>query len=153
MRVLFAALLTLQFIVVILHDLVDIPGWTHGRQVRAVVGERKLWLATLVNSLFPGLAVGFALYYWNRPLPGFAINYWMMYCGITFVSAITMWYIPYFFGAKEATKLDYSRMYAGTRQILPARGDHPRPNLLHICFHVLFVVNFCLATLLWLRRS
>ena len=53
--------------------------------------------------------------------------------------------IPYFFGASQKLKRDYERMYAGTRHVLPERGDNPRPNLLHICFHVLFVVNFCLA--------
>jgi hypothetical protein len=62
-----------------------------------------------------------------------------------------MWYFPYFLGAAEKTKLEYARMYAGTRHVLPARGDNPRPNLLHLCFHVLFVVNFGLALLLWLR--
>ena len=42
------------------HDLVDIPGWTHGAQVQAIVERRRLWLATLVNAIFPGLAVAFA---------------------------------------------------------------------------------------------
>jgi hypothetical protein len=44
-------------------------------------------------------------------------------------------------------------MYAGTKQVLPPRGDHPRPNLLHICFHVLFVVNMCLSMALWMQRA
>jgi hypothetical protein len=29
--------------------------------------------------------------------------------------------------------------------VLPARGDNPRPNLLHLFFHVLFVVTLCLS--------
>ena len=62
-----------------------------------------------------------------------------------------MWYVPYFHGASEASKRDYARMYAGTRQVLPERGDNPRPNLLHVCFHVLFAINFLL--LLWLRQG
>jgi hypothetical protein len=60
-----------------------------------------------------------------------------------------MWYVPYFFGANEEKKREYSRMYAGTRDVLPARGDNPRPNLLHICFHALFVINFLLV---WTMR-
>jgi hypothetical protein len=59
-----------------------------------------------------------------------------------------MWYVPYFFGAREKTRRDYARMYEGTLHILPPRGDNPRPNLLHICFHVLFVINLCLAVAL-----
>jgi hypothetical protein len=64
---------------------------------------------------------------------------------VTLASAIAMWYVPYFFGANEEKKREYSRMYAGTRDVLPARGDNPRPNLLHICFHALFVINFLLV--------
>ena len=144
----FTGLITLQFLVVVLHDLVDIPGWTHGNQVRSVVGRRKLWLATLINAVFPGLAVGFAIYFWNRSQPGFVVNYWMMYCAITLASAIAMWYVPYFRGATQERKLEYSRMYAGTRQVLPPRGDNPCPNLLHVCFHALFAVNFILVLIL-----
>jgi hypothetical protein len=35
------------------------------------------------------------------------------------------------------------------RQVLPPRGRNPRPNLLHFCFDVLFVINSCLALRLW----
>jgi hypothetical protein len=66
---LFTCLITLQFVAVASHDLVDIPGWTHGAQVQAIVGRRKLWLVTLVNAIFPGLAVAFAIYFWNGPKP------------------------------------------------------------------------------------
>jgi hypothetical protein len=34
---------------------------------------------------------------------------------------------------------------SGTRHLLPSQRDNPRPNLLHLYFHALFVVNFCLA--------
>ena len=135
----------MQFAVVSFHDLVDIPGWTHGSQVQSVVGRRKLWLATLANALFPGLAVGFALYFWNRPRPGFVGTYWIVYCAVTVASAIAMWYIPYFFGASEKQKREYRRMYEGTRQVLPPRGDNPRPNLLHLCLHALFLMNLALV--------
>jgi hypothetical protein len=144
-QILFTGLITLQFLVVVLHDLVNIPGWTNGTQIQAVIGRRNLWLATLINAIFPGLAVGFAFYFWNRPRPTSVVNYWTIYCVVTLISAAAMWYVPYFFGATEKKKRDYSVMYAGTRQILPARDDNPRPNLLHVCFHVLFVANLCLA--------
>ena len=147
-QILFTGLLTLQFVVVALHDLVDIPGWTHGAQVQSVVGRRKLWLATLVNAVFPGVAVAFAFYFWSRPKPGFVADYWVIYCAVTLASAIAMWYVPYLFGTTAEHKRQYSRMYAGTRHVLPPRGDNPRPNLLHVCFHALFVINFLLALVL-----
>jgi len=45
------------------HDWLHIPGWTHGRQVYAVLGPSKMWVGTLVNSLLPGLAAYFAIHY------------------------------------------------------------------------------------------
>jgi hypothetical protein len=145
---LFSVLILLQFLVVVAHDLVDVPGWTHGSQVQAMLGRRKLWLATLVNAVFPGIAAGLAIWFWQRPKPGLVADYWLVYCAVTLASAIAMWYVPYLFGAGEDKKRDYSRMYAGTRQVLPPRGDNPRPNLLHVCFHGLFVVNLALAAVL-----
>jgi len=151
MQTVFSCLITLQLLVVVLHDLVDVPGWTHG-EVQSVIGRRKLWRATLINSMFPGLGVAFAFYYWSRPKPSFVSNYWMIYCALTLASAIAMWYVPYFRGAADKTKRDYLMMYAGTRQVLPPRGDNPRPNLLHVCFHGLFVVTFVLAVILRLAK-
>ena len=133
------------------HDLVDIPGWTHGTQVQAIIGRRKLWLITLINSVFPGLAVAFAVYFWNRPKPEFVADYWIIYCAVTLASAIMMWYVPYLLGTSEERNREYAEMYAGTRQVLPPRGDNPRPNLLHICFHALFVLTFLLALVLRFR--
>jgi hypothetical protein len=90
--------------VVALHDLVDIPGWTHGRQVRSALGRNKVLIATLINSLFPGLAAALALYYWQRPAPTCVSSYWIIYCAVTVVSAASAWWIPYFRGADESTK-------------------------------------------------
>jgi hypothetical protein len=81
------------------------------------------------------------------------VDYWVLYCAVTLASAIGMWYVPYFFGTSEERKREFSRMYAGTRQVLPSRGDNPRPNLLHLCFHVLFVVTFVLAAVLRFRGA
>jgi len=152
-QILFTGLMTLQFLVVSLHDLIDLPGWTTATQVQSIVGRRKLWMITLVNALFPGLAVVLGIYFWNSRKPGFVLDYWVVYSAVTLASAIAMWYVPYFLGATEKRKREYSSMYAGTRQILPPRGDNPRPNLLHVCFHVLFVINFLLALALRLARA
>jgi hypothetical protein len=145
METLFTWLITVQFLVVAAHDLIDIPGWTHGSQVRAAIGARKVWLVTLINGLFPGTAAAFAIYYWGRPKPGFVGDYWVIYCAVTVASAIAMWYMPYLFGTSEERKREFARMYAGTKHVLPERGGNPRPNLLHVCFHVLFVATLLVA--------
>ena len=43
----------MQFLVVAAHDLLDIPGWTHGAQVRSVIGCAGCgWLRRSIPS-FP----------------------------------------------------------------------------------------------------
>jgi hypothetical protein len=145
----FAPLLTLQALLVAGHDLVNVPGWAHGRQVRAVLGARKFWSATVVNAVFPAIALRYALRFWRIPPPPHVASYWAIYCAITVGFAVTMWWLPYFFGTDAKNRKLYLAMYAGTKHVLPARGDNPRPNLLHVCFHALFAINLGLA--LWLR--
>lgn len=148
----FSALIILQFIVVAAHDWLEIPGLTRSSQVRAVIGTPKLVVATLINSLFPGAAVAFAFWFWNRPPSGFATLYWLTYCAITVLSAIAMWYMPYLFGAEEQTRREYAAMYARTWQVLPRRGENPRPNALHLLFHGLFLTTLALSVGLFLRN-
>ena len=149
----FACLIALQFVVIAFHDLIDIPGWVHGAQVQSVLGRKKVMLASAINSIFPGLAVAFVVYFWNKPKPPYVPKYWMIYCAVALTSAVTMWYLPYLRGADEKQTRQYLTMYAGTRQVLPKRGDNPRPNLFHISIHVLFIVNFCVASVLYFRSS
>lgn len=141
----FAILISVQFVVVVFHDMVDIPGWTHGSQVRAALGLRKFWIATIVNAVFPAIAFVFAVRYWHGPRPQYVTTYWLWYCAVTVFFAATMWWVPYFFGTKSEAKRLCAAMYAGTKHVLPPRGDNPRPNLLHVCFHTLFVLNLALA--------
>lgn len=153
MITLFTCLITLQFLIIASHDLIDIPGLIHGSQIQAFIGKRKVWLATLINSIFPGLAAALALYFWHKPKPAFVPNYWLIYCSFALLSAVGMWYVPYLLGASEEQKNQYRKMYDGTRHVLPLRGDNPRPNLFHIGIHVLFVINLCLAIFLRLHGA
>jgi hypothetical protein len=148
-QIVFNYLIVLQFVVVALHDWIEIPGWTHGRQMMAVLGPTKMAIGTVINCLFPGLAAAFAIYFWNSPKPNYALDYWVIYCAVTVLGAITAWWIPYFRGTDEKTTQMYLKMYAGTKQILPPRGDNPRANLLHLYFHVLFLGNLVLSAILW----
>jgi hypothetical protein len=153
MQTLFTVLICVQFLVVVLHDWLNIPGWTHGRQVAAALGPVRMAVATVINALFPGVAVFFALRYWEQPKPRFVLDYWVVYCAITVLSAIQAWWWPYFRGASAETETLYAEMYAGTIQVLPARGNHPRPNLMHIYFHALFLSSLAVSVALWLRRG
>jgi hypothetical protein len=148
----FSVLIVVQFLIVVLHDLIDIPGWITGAQVRAVVGRAKFYAGTAVNAVFPAIAAGFALWFWSRPKPAYIYRYWAIYCAVTMLSAVAMWYVPYLFGASEKTKTKYSEMYRGTIQVLPPRGENPRPNLFHILLHVLFAATLVLSVALLLAH-
>ncbi len=150
-QTIFTILTALQFVFMLLHDLVDIPGWAHGRQVRAAIGPTKVVIGTLINAIFPGLATYYGIQYWHRAAPTFVLNYWVIYSGIVVMGAIQSWWIPYFRGTDEKTTKLYAAMYAGTRQVLPPHGDNPRPNLLHLYFHAFGLTNLILAVLLRLR--
>ena len=153
MQAVLSVLLLVQFVAVAAHDLIDIHGWVHGSQVKAVVGRKKFILGTLSTVIFPALAAGFAVYFWSRSKPVFVYTYWAVYCGITVISAIAMWWIPYFFGANDETRRIYAEMYKGTRQVLPVRGDNPRPNVFHLCMHALFAVTLILSIVLRFRHT
>lgn len=145
MQTAFTVLICAQFLIILLHDLVEIPGWSHTSQMQAVLGRGKLYAATAANAVLPGIAVVFAVMFWHRAAPHYVTRYWLIYCMVTVLSAVGMWYVPYFRGATQEKKDEYLRFYAGTRQVLPARGDNPRPNLLHMLFHGLFAATLMLA--------
>lgn len=76
-------------------------------------------------------------------------NFWLIYCAVVVMGAIAMWWIPYFRGTDQKTKDRYAKMCAGTIQVLPPRGDNPRPNLFHVVLHSLGVSALILATVIW----
>jgi hypothetical protein len=47
LQTVFQCLIAVQFVAVVAHDLVDIPGWTHGSQVQALIGWRELFLVII----------------------------------------------------------------------------------------------------------
>jgi hypothetical protein len=78
-----------------------VPGWTHGNQVKSIIGRRELWIVTLVNSIFPGASVSLAIRLWNKPTPSLAFDYWIIHCmGL----AITMRYVPCLFRHDEGAE-------------------------------------------------
>jgi hypothetical protein len=147
---LFTWLIVAQFVVVAAHDWIEIPGLVSGRQVQAIIGRRRLAVATVINSLFPAVAVLFAVRFAHEPPPGYAQQYWLVYTAITVVSAFSMWWIPYLFGPSQDHRNLYGKLYRGTWFVLPERGGDRGPNLVHLVFHALFVSTFVLALVQYL---
>jgi hypothetical protein len=147
-QALFSVLIILQCALIVLHDQITIPGLNNARAVRRVIGARKFWIATVSTAIFPTIAAALALASWGHPAAHITRQYWVLYCAVTVASALFMWWIPYFRGADAETSRQYREMYQGTAQLLPARGDNPRPNTLHIAFHVLFIGTLALSIVL-----
>jgi hypothetical protein len=148
MNTLFTFLIFLQFGLILLHDLIDIPGLVSGSSVRSSVGKGKLIGVTLVNAIFPGIAAGLAIFFLNRNRPPAVWNYWLIYCGITVCAAFFMWYLPYIRGAVNDQSGAAAKLHQDTVHVLPLRGDNAGPDLFHMCMHILFLANFCLVCLL-----
>ena len=149
----FASLITLQFLIIAVHDWIDIPGWIHGSNAQKVIGRTKLAWATIVNVVFPGVAVILAFRYYRIPKPVYVPNYWVIYTALTVASAIFMWWVPYFFGSSSQRLSTYNQMYEGTLHVLPVRKGDPGPNLIHIIFHLLFLSTLSLALALRCRNG
>jgi hypothetical protein len=152
-EIVFAGLIALQFLIIAAHDWIDVPGWIHGRQVQAVVGQRKLAWGTLVNVAFPGTALVYAIWFFHEPKPFFVLNYWVIYTAITVTGAFLMWWVPYLFGSSAKHAEEYRKMYAGTRHVLPIRKGDPGPNLVHLAFHGLFLSTLVLALVLRFKAT
>lgn len=50
---------------------------------------------------------------------------------------VVNWWVPYFFGADEATKQAYARHFGRTHKFLPPIADHPVPDSNHVVLHLL----------------
>jgi len=98
-------------------------------------------VAASVGNIVPVVALFVIAIVWSdRPLPLGAAIFAVAYIAVFVVLMWLSWYQPYFFGASEQRERDAEREYGGTVQVLPRRGTHVRPNLMHVILHVLFIV-------------
>jgi len=142
---LFVVALVLQVLHLILQDWIDLfplNDIAHLKQSMSLTSRR---LMIVGNSLPAIIALILALIYGGQPKPLGVALYWAAYLGSVIVLMYTMWYKPYFFGATAEQRQEYALAYGRTHQILPSRGDNPRPNSFHVILHVLFALNACLA--------
>jgi hypothetical protein len=104
-----------------------------------------------VGNVLPILALLIvAIVFPTGPLPWGAALYAGLYIVVFAVLAWLSWYGPYFFGTTSERETAAAYEYGRTVQILPARGTHVRPNLMHVGLHVLFlVVAVCAIWRFW----
>ena len=83
----------------------------------------------------------------SLPPIGFLLRVtWMMEFGAAYYFVllaveIATWWVPYFFRTSAKNREVYSRIHARTVQVVPKRGENPRPNLEHLILMCLTLVT------------
>jgi hypothetical protein len=142
---LFVLALALQVLHLLSQDWIDLFPLNDIAQLKQAMSPSGRLLMIVGNSLPAILSLILALIYSGQTKPLGVGLYWAAYFGSVIVLMYTMWYKPYIFGATAEQRQEYAQAYGRTHQILPPRGDNPRPNSFHVILHVLFLVNACLA--------
>ncbi len=125
-------------VVLLVHDLVPL-GRLNNVAHRRADGDGTV--LTTVGNLAPAVAAfAVALTWPSGPLPLGAGAYLVVYLVAFVVLAWTSWYGPYLFGTSEEREAEAEAEYGPTLQLLPRRGTHVRPNLMHLIIHALFVL-------------
>ena len=135
--------LLVLLIAVALHDWVTVPGFIEPRRSAALITQRVVGSVSRTVAL----AVLLLLVILNDRMPG-ALS-WMIYGVLYFALTVTLvwiaWYLPYL-RRPSSVRDDHRPEADPTVQVLPVRGDNPRPNLAHVLLHALGG----LAIVLWL---
>lgn len=148
MEYLFVVLLTLQCIILLLHDTMNFYPLNDIRALRRKMPTRARIGMVIGNALPAGIALLLESRWFGHPKPLATGLYFVLYYAVTLAMMYMSWYHLYLFGASEERKRAYREEYGNTLQILPPRGDNPRPNALHVFLHLLFIVNTFLAVMI-----
>jgi small-conductance mechanosensitive channel len=138
--------LAIFLVYVILHDWVSMPPFNNTHEFAKRSLSKRL-LITLGNALPLIVALTLAIYYRYATLPFFAKCYMLLYVLLFFILMWTSWYKPYLLGTTKEQEASYKKEYGSTIQVLPAHGHNPRPNLMHVILHGLFLMSAVLIIL------
>ena len=141
------ALLFVQTLYLLLHDLVSVPPLNDLRSARTS-GSHLARAGTSVGNTFPSaLAPALAVLYHGERKPLGVHVYFALYYSALLAMVYRAWYRPYLFGATPDERERWRLEYGQTHTFLPARGDNPRPNTAHVLLHGVFVANVVLSVL------
>ena len=138
---LFVNLLIIQCLFLMAHDFVDLFPFNDIENLRQSRSFKMRVLTTAVKTLPAIIALVLAVIYFGEWKPVGIGIYFSAYFFTTIAVTYFIWYRPYLFGTSEEQKSNYKIEFSRTHQILPAIGDNPRPNTLHVFVHLLFFVN------------
>jgi hypothetical protein len=125
--------------VVLLHDGVPLGRLNDLERQRELQPLRSRVLVELGNVLPIVAVLVLAILFPVGRLPLGAAIYIGAYIVVFAVLVWLSWYGPYLLGSTREREAAARHEYGRTVQILPARGAHIRPNLLHVLLHLLFL--------------
>ncbi len=141
---LFVDLLLIHCLSLLFHDYIDLFPLNDVESMRIYNSSSERFISTLLKSIPAIIALILAVLYFGEWKTYIVKIFMFSYFTIGLMVIYWVWYRPYLFGTGEKQKLKYMNNYGRTHQILPAIGDNPRPNTLHIILHILFAINFLL---------
>jgi len=141
--------LTVFLLYLLFQDWVTVPRFNESQTDGVGFGQR---VAISAGNVLPPLLLLVLVLASPRtgPLPWWTLGWGALYCAAFLVLVWLAWYGPYLRGTTAQRTAEYRAEFAGTLQVLPARGDHPRPNLAHVVLHLLFLAT---AVLFVIRAS
>ncbi len=129
-----------------LHDWINIYPLNDLETFNKHCSLRNKILMTIINTPFFIIYTGILLYYWSTPISSYAASYLTICNLLFFIGIIFSWWLPYFFGWPATQVKELHATHGTTHTFLPAIGNNPTPDTLHIIFHLVFVINI-IATL------
>lgn len=141
----FLVLSLIQFLILLVQDTVNLFPLNDIKHLQESMSLRDRTLMFIGNTVFFLICLVLQIVYFGQPKPVWVGGYAVLLYGLNLYLMYQQWYKYYFFGAAAEVNAKYALEYGRTLHILPARGSNPRPNLLHLVLHVLFVCNTILA--------
>lgn len=128
-----------------LHDWINIYPLNDLETFNKYCSLRNKILMTIINTPFFIIYTILILYYWSAPMPWYAQAY-LIVCNLLFLTGIIFsWWLPYFCGFPITQAQELHKSHGTTHTFLPAIGNNPIPNTLHVIFHAIFIINMIAA--------
>jgi len=139
---------SLIILFLLFHDWIDIYPLNDLETFNKHCSLRNKILMTLINTPFFIIYTGILLYYWSAPIPWYA-NAYLIMCNLLFlIGIIFSWWLPYFFGRPATQVKELHETHGTTHTFLPAIGNNPTPDTLHLIFHLVFIINMITTSIL-----
>ncbi|MBI5274723.1 MAG: hypothetical protein HY860_06710 [Chlamydiales bacterium] len=136
MAIFFIALQCVLLFFMLFHDWIPASPLNNISDLKKVDSNVYRLFGSTINGLtvlIPLIITG--IYYHRSSIPLFAMTTVTTFYLIITIGTILSWWVPYFFGSSQKHKQAFNK-FKNTHQFLPLRGDHVRPNTLHIILHL-----------------